>query len=62
MKERKEENKQAMKEGKIVKMQMKLMKNKEANEAQAIAQSFVVYDQTKELEATSAFRRKWRKK
>lgn len=28
---------------------------------QAITQSFAVYDQIKELEATSAFRGKWRK-
>lgn len=62
MKERKEGNKQTTKEEKIFKMQMKLMKNKQVNETQAITQSFVVYDQTKDLGATSAFRRKWRKK
>lgn len=38
------------------------MKNKQATETQAITQSFAVYDQTKELGATSAFRRKRRKK
>lgn len=40
MKERNEGNKQAMKEEKIFKMQMELMKNKQANETQAITQSF----------------------
>lgn len=61
--ERKKGRKQASNEGrKDIQNQMKLMKNKQANETQAITQSFVVYDQTKDLGATSAFRRKWRKK